>query len=115
MLKTLSRILLLLVTLAIAMVLAVIVYSAVIYPMYLESRAKIGMDRNEVLANFENKHYVLSETLQLCEISAWYGDCEGAMNSGSVEFLTMKIGIDTWLVVGFNSQAKVAFVGRGDT
>jgi len=73
------------------------------------------MDRNEVLANFKGKEYKLSDTLSLCEGDFWYGDCEAAVNSGSIEFLVLKTGIDMWLVVGFNSEGKVSFVGRGDS
>jgi len=100
---------------AVAIVFSVIVYAAVIYPMYMESQAKIGMDKNEVLTNLEGKKYRLTDTLSLCDSNAWYGDCESANNSKSVEFLILKIGIDTWLVVGFNSAGKVSFVDRGDT
>jgi len=100
---------------AVTLIFSVIVYTAVIYPMYMESQAKIGTDKNEVLTNLEGKKYRLSDTLSLCDSSAWNGDCESANNSKSVEFLILKIGIDTWLVVGFNSAGKVSFVGRGDT
>ena len=114
-LKTVGKSLALLVILAVTVVLSVIVYSAVIYPMYLESQAKIGMDKNEVLANLEGKKYRMSDTFSWCENNAWYGDCEAANNSSSIEYLILKIGIDTWLVVGFDSEGKVSFVGRGDT
>lgn len=96
-------------------VLLAIVYSAVVHPKYLESLAKIGANRTEVLKNFEGKRYRLSKTFSWCENGAWYGDCVSLANSNSVEFLIVKIGIDTWLVVGFDSGGKVAFVGRGDT
>ncbi len=115
MFKTVGKSLLLLVVLAVSIIFSVIVYSAVIYPMYLESQAKIGMDRKEVLVNLKGKEYKLSDTLSLCESNAWYGDCEAANNSKSVEFLILRTGIDMWLVVGFNNEGKVSFVGRGDT
>ena len=100
---------------AVTIIVLVIVYAAVIYPVYLKSQAEIGMDKNQVLTNLEGKKYRLSDTLTMCESNAWYGDCESANNSKSVEFLILKIGIDTWLVVGFNSADKVSFVGLGDT
>ena len=114
-LKTGGKILLQLVALAVFLVFATIIYSAVLYPMYLESQAKIGMDRQEVLSNLEGKDYRLSEELPFCKSDAWLGDCEGARNSDSIEFLRLKMGIDSWLVVGFNREGKVSFVGRGDT
>lgn len=114
-LKIVGKSLAFLVISAAVIIFSVIVYAAVIYPMYLESQAKIGMDKNEVLTNLEGKKYLLSDTLSLCESNAWYGDCESANNSKSVEFLILKTGIDTWLVVGFNSAGKVSFVGLGDT
>lgn len=114
-LKTVARAFFLLVVLVFAGIFSVIVYSAVIYPMYLESQADIGMDKQEVLANLEGKKYRVSDSLSLCENNAWYGDCEAANESGSVEFLMLKTGIDMWLVVGFDSEGKVSFVGRGDT
>lgn len=114
-LKIAGKALLLLVILATSIIFLVVIYSAVIYPMQMESLANIGMDRREVLANMEGKKYKLSDTLSLCESGAWYGDCDAANNSKSVEFLILKTGIDMWLVVGFNSEGKVSFVGRGDT
>ena len=113
--KTIGKTLALLVFLAVFMIFSVLVYSAVIYPMYLESQAKVGMDKKEVLANLNGKNYRISDTLSLCESNAWYGDCESALSSGSVEFIILRTGIDMWLVVGFDSEGKVAFVGRGDT
>ena len=114
-LRSVGKALSLLVFLAVSLVLLVIVYSAIVYPMYLESLAKIGTDKNEVLTNLEGKNYNLSDTFSWCEKGVWYGDCDSVANSNSVEFLTLKIGIDNWLVVGFNSEGKVSFVGRGDT
>jgi len=86
-----------------------------LYPMYLESQAKVGMDKEEVLANFEGKKYRLSDTFLWCDSNAWYGDCESLISSNSTEFLILKIGIDSWLVVGFNSVGKASFAGQGDT
>ena len=114
-LRTVGKALSLLVFLTVLLVLSAIVYSTVVYPMYLESLAKIGTDKSEVLTNLEGKKYKLSDTFSWCEKGVWYGDCDSVANSNSVEFLTLKIGIDTWLVVGFNSAGKVSFVGRGDT
>ena len=76
------------------MVLLLIVYSAVLHPLYLESLAKIGTDKSEVLANLEGKKYKLSNTFSWCDEGAWYGDCDSVANSNSVEFLVLKIGID---------------------
>ena len=104
-----------LLALLVLLVFALILYSAVIYPMYLESQAEMGMDRDEVLGNFEGMDYQLSETLTFCENGAWHGDCGAAGESSSVEWLTLKTGIDTWIVVGFDGAGKVAFVGSGDT
>jgi len=114
-LKVTGRLILLSVGLAVAIFLSLVLYSAVIYPMYLKSQAGIGMDRKDVLDNLQGHEYSLSGTLSLCEGNAWHGDCAAATNSNSVEYLTLKTGIDTWLVVGFNSEGKVSFVGLGDT
>ena len=114
-LKFVGKSLLYLVVLLTVVVFALVLHSAVIYPMYLESQARIGMDKKEVISNFDGKKYQLSETLPICDSNAWYGDCEGAKNSQSVEYLTVKTGIDTWLVVGFDGAGKVSFVGLGDT
>lgn len=113
-LKVVGRFLSLLMILAVLMIVFAIGYD-VIRKMHLESQAKIGMEKSEVLTNLEGKNYRLSDTLWMCESDVWYGDCESANNSNSVEFLILKIGIDTWLAVGFNSAGKVSFVGRGDT
>ena|SRR5690554_1947420 len=110
-LKLVERLLLILVFFAISLIL----YFAIIYPVYLESLAELGMAKNEVLENFKGKNYQLSETLRLCDQGAWYGDCEKAGKSNSVNFLILKTGIDSWLVVGFNKVGEVSFVGRGDT
>ena len=99
----------------ILLVVFAIVISTVVYPMYLESLAEVGMEKDEVLANFNGKDYRLVDTFLWCDDGAWYGDCEAVANSESVEFLILKIGIDNWLLVGFDSAAKVSFVGRGDT
>ncbi len=92
-----------------------ILYAAVIYPYYIKSQATIGMDKETVLANLKDKKYLISSELTLCKNDAWYGDCESANKSDSSEFLILKIGIDTWFVVGFNKLSKVSFVGLGDT
>jgi len=73
------------------------------------------MNKNEVLREVAGKKYLLEPSLSLCDSNAWLGDCESANNSGSEEFLVLKTGIDTWLVVGFNSKGIVTFVGQGDT
>ena len=114
-LKTAGKLLLILAALAVSLVVAAIIYSAVLYPMYLESQARLGMDRQEVLSNLKDKDYRLSEDLAFCANGAWFGDCEAANDSDSIEFLILKVGIDTWLVVGFNDQDKVSFVDTGDT
>ena len=113
--RTVGRLLLLLVTFGVIIVFSVVVYSAVFYPMYLKSQAEVGMNKAEVLENLKGKKYRFSDTLSICDSGAWYGDCEAASNSGSVEFLIFKIGIDTLLVVGFNAEEEVTFVGLGDT
>ena len=115
MLKVAGKLILLSAGLAVAIFLLLVLYSAVIYPLYLKSQAGIGMDRKDVLDNLQGNEYSLSETLSLCESNAWHGDCAAATSSNSVEYLTLKTGVDTWLVVGFDSNGKVSFVGLGDT
>ena len=113
-LKVAGRLLSLVMILAALIIVFAIGYD-VVHKAYLESQAEIGLEKSEVLANLEGKNYRISDTLWMCESDVWYGDCESANSSNSVEFLILKIGIDTWLVVGFNSAGKVSFVGRGDT
>ena len=113
-LKAAGRLISLLMVLVVLMVVFAIGYD-VVHKANLESQAEIGMDKSEVLSNLEGENYRLSDTLWMCENDVWYGDCESASNSNSVEFLILKIGFDTWLVVGFNNAGKASFVGRGDT
>ena len=84
------------------------------YQSIQQARIDIGMPMIEVVEILGEPRLQVEE-LDMCKNGAWYGDCEGALSSGSVRYLIWKYGVDSYYVVGLNKASKVAFRGAGDT
>ncbi len=92
-----------------------LVFMAVSYPDRMASKLDIGMSVKQVEEILGEEPRLNFDTNDLCERFDWRGNCNEARKSKSVEFSLWKMGIDTYLVVGFNQKRKVSFVGVGDS
>ena len=72
-----------------------------------------GMTQVEVVAELGEPRLERYE-LGLCNDHVWLGDCKAAQQSGAVRYLIWKYGVDTYFVVGFDSDSRVVFRDMGD-
>ena len=91
---------------------AVVGYSLFQQSQMMDS-LETGMTRSEVVKELGEPRLDLEE-LGFCEHDDWLGDCEAARQSGAVQFLVWKYGIDTYLVVGLDKGGRVVFYDIGD-
>ncbi len=90
---------------------------AAIQPLLVLNRIKPGMTRAQVIDEVGMPPKFDRTDFPECTGTGqhWTGDCEVLKSSGAATFATWKFGIDTLLVVGFDTKGKVVFRGVGDT
>ncbi len=88
---------------------------AISYPKIVESKLELGMDKSEVISLIASNNFDDTTNLKkLCSTNQWQG-CKSALSSGSATYLSWSVGIDTFIVVGFNKNNKLIYKSFGDT
>lgn len=95
-----------------ALIFIVLAWSLIQESLILHS-IQPGMTQAEVVAELGEPRLERYE-LGLCHDHTWLGDCKAAQLSGAVRYLIWKYGVDTYLVVGFDSDSRVVFRDIGD-
>ncbi len=79
-------------------------------------RVRNGMSRADVIAAVGAPPRKEARTLPYCREGATpYRDCAAINKSGAVYFLSWKVGIASWMVIGLDANGKVCFRGRLNT
>ena len=98
----------------VAFIVLLLIY-AVSYPKLVESKLELGMDKSEIIEMIASNSFDDTKDLHsLCTINKW-PSCKAALSSGSSSFLTWSVGVDTFIVLGFDSKNKLIYKAYGDT
>jgi len=77
------------------------------------NQIEIGMSEAQIAEIVEEQFIVKEDYPFLCREQLWYGDCSKVISSKAEYYLQIKLGIDTYAIIGI-SNGKVVTKGLGD-